>query len=119
MSDLDPALELSFGNAFEVLPSTEEKDKSKIQFAKEVINYAFANRNHRTIADIAGYIGDRFNQNYGKKEWNCSVCELNKGAVSYFSTTNISIIYFNCIKSSYGRINNSAFAFLFIYYKYL
>ena len=95
MSDLDPALELSFGNAFEVLPSTEEKDKKKIQFAKEVINFAFANRNNRTIADIASYIGDRFNQKYGKKEWNCAVCEMNKGAVSYFSTTNISIKYFD------------------------
>lgn len=86
---------LTFANAFDVLPSTEEKSHKKIQFAKELINYAFSNKNNKTISDIASFIGDMFNQKYKKKEWNCAVCELNKGAVSYFSVSNITIIYFN------------------------
>ena len=92
---MSAAPNLTFENAFEVLPSTEEKNPKKIQFAKEVINYAFSDRNNKSINDIARIIGDLFNQKYRKKEWNCAVCELDKGAISYFSTSNISIKYFN------------------------
>ena len=82
-------------NSIEILPSTEEKDKRKIQFAKKVVLYAFINEENKKISDLAGYIADRFNEVYIRKEWNCCVCELNKGAVSYISTSNITIKFNN------------------------
>ena len=43
-------------NSIEILPSTEEKDKRKIQFAKKVVLYAFINEETFLISENPYFI---------------------------------------------------------------
>ena len=70
--------------------NADEEDEAKIQFAKEVTYFAFSLYDNN--AEIADYIGNRFSRNYGDKNWNCVIYELNRGNVVYRSFNNNSAI---------------------------
>ena len=83
----------SVNPSFEILPTTNIKESSIINFAKEVIFFAFSN-NFKSLTDVAGYIGKRFSENYNE-EWNCTVWEWNKGGMVFFFSSRIDIKYNN------------------------
>ena len=84
---------LSVGNLIEILPGTTEEDPKKIQFAKEVILFAFSDINN-DVKDIAAYISTRFSENFNQ-QWNCSVCEWDKGGLHIYTSSSIDIKYNN------------------------
>ena len=79
--------------SIEILSTSDEKDIKKINFAREVVYFAFSN-NFESISDIADYIGKRFCENYNEN-WNCTVWEWNKGGSRIFSFKKIDIKYNN------------------------
>ena len=85
---------LSFDNLIEILPATNVTDQKKIQFAKEVVYFAFSNPNNNSATNLADYIGKRFSENFNQK-WNCAVWEWNKGGISFYMTSRIDIKYNN------------------------
>ena len=80
--------------SIEVLEATKELDPKKIQFAKEVIHFAFSNGVNKTFTDLSYYIGKRFSENFNEY-WNCTVWEWNKGGISFICNTRIDIKYNN------------------------
>ena len=92
MSTAAPSL--SIENAFEFLQNTNDKNEKRLQFAKEVIHFAFSNYDNNNLTDLASYIAKRFNQNYNE-EWNCSIWEWNKGGIFYYSSKRIAVKYKN------------------------
>ena len=83
----------TIGNLIELLPGTSEEDPKKIQFAKEVILFAFSDVNN-SMSDIAAYISNRFSENFNQN-WNCWVTEWDKGAIHIYHSSSIDIKYNN------------------------